>query len=576
MNSRILRRALGGSSVLVLLASGLARAQQYPSAPPPLHTSVDAQGVDLISDLPVINSPDVSIGQGIGALSYVRTFINNGWVDNQTGTISISGTTYTVSFGGASETFTNSGGVFTPNQGQGSTLSFDGAQTYTYTAADGTVVLFSTTIAGYQPAYVAARMTQATHPNGLVVTYTYQTIPNGSAVRLQSVNNNLGYQIKFSYQSDSNTNVSLWLTLASASGFNNGIVWCDPAANNCSGLLPGSPKWPSVTYTTTGSPVSQLVKQDAIGRKTYFNYDFDGRLLSIQSPLAATNPISYTYGSTLQIATASNGSGTWTYAPTSAGIVTVTVTDPLGHTRVVSSTTAQALVYSDQDGNGNTTHYIYLSTGQLQTLTLPLGNSVTYAYDGRGNVTTTTKVPAPQSPPLPNLTTHANFDPTCNFPAKCNQPNSTIDANGNETDYTYDTTYGELTKVDLPAPTTGSVRPETRYTYTPQNAWYLTSSSTTMEKRRPYRCWPARRAARRCPPTSCPGTADEVLQSFGYDGGSSTNSSNLALVSATTQAGTGTPSSPDTASYAMTYDPDGDLYTLRGAARRQPDHSVFL
>ena len=92
-------------------------------------------------------------------------------------------------------------------------------------------------------------MTLATHPNGLVVTYTYQTVPYGTttAVRLQSVNNNLGYQLKFSYQSDSITNLTLWQTLASASGFNNGIVWCDPAENNCSTLLPGSPKWPSVS-----------------------------------------------------------------------------------------------------------------------------------------------------------------------------------------------------------------------------------------------------------------------------------------------------------------------------------------
>jgi hypothetical protein len=35
---------------------------------------------------------------------------------------------------------------------------------------------------------------------------------------------------------------------------------------------------------------------------------------------------------------------------------------------------------------------------------------------------------------LANITVTANFDQTCTYQVKCNQPNATIDAKGKETD----------------------------------------------------------------------------------------------------------------------------------------------
>jgi len=301
-----------------------------------------------------------------------------------------------------------------------------------------------------------------------------------------------------------------------------------------------------------------------MNRVTTFNFDYDGLLTSVQSPLSSTNPMTYTYQPGNVVLTASNGNATWQYAWTSAGIVTVTVTDPLGHTRVAKSTTAQPEIYSDQDGNGNTTLYSYLLTGQLQKVTLPLLNTISYTYDGRGNVTTTTVTPAPGTSGA-TLTTQASFDPTCQYPAKCNKPNYVIDANGNKTTYFYNDTYGVLLTVNPPVPTSGAVRPQTRYTYTPLNAWYLTSAGTTMTQGSAVQMLTGTSSCQTLAAPSCGGNpADAVVQTFGYDPGSASNSSNLALVSATTQAGNGTPTSPDTANYAMTYTKVGTLNTVQG------------
>ncbi|NWP10203.1 hypothetical protein GY969_23130, partial [Escherichia coli] len=87
----------------------------------------------------------------------------------------------------------------------------------------------------------------------------------------------------------------------------------------------------------------------------------------------------------------------------------------------------------------------------------------------------------------------ANYDASCTYAAKCNQPNWTKDAKGNQTDYTYNTSTGDLLTVAAPAASSGGTRPTTTDSYTTINGVQQVSSISA------------------CPSTaSCAGTADDV------------------------------------------------------------------
>ena len=105
----------------------------------------------------------------------------------------------------------------------------------------------------------------------------------------------------------------------------------------------------------------------------------------------------------------------------------------------------------------------------IESVVKPEGGTASYTYDGRGNITQVTEAPKSGSS-LPSRTMTASYDATCSYIAKCNKPNSVIDYNGNETDYTYNTTTGQTLTVTGPAAPSG-VRPQTRYTYEQLYAW---------------------------------------------------------------------------------------------------------
>jgi len=137
---------------------------------------------------------------------------------------------------------------------------------------------------------------------------------------------------------------------------------------------------------------------------------------------------------------------------------------------------------------------------------------------------------------LPSIVTSASFDSTCANPVTCNQPNSTTDARGNVTDYTYDSTHGGVLAVTAPAPASGAVRPQTRYSYTLTNGEYRLTGTSTCQTG-----------------SSCTGTSDEVVTSVAYDA-----SGNVTSASSGNGAGTLTARSD------MTYDAAGNLLTVDG------------
>ncbi len=564
-----------------LLCSVGARAQSMIGAPPPIHSSIDGNGVDLVTGAFNLTTSDLSIGpDGPEALIYKRSFIGGGsfpsagWTDNLVGTIAISGATYTVSFGGGSESFTLTGGVYVPAQGQGSTLSYNsGTQVYTYTASDGTVVLFSVALGGtYAPPTYAngGRPTTATSPDGHVTTYTYKTIsvcqttcPGTmvSASRLQSVNNNAGYQLKITYLTNSASNASdlvNWTTVSAVAAINNAIDYCSPSADSCSGF---SVTWPSVSYAYFLTPDNYSTYTDALNRVTKFYYA-GTRLKSIRRPSSSvdTTTITYTTTPNPQVASVSNEIGTWNYGYVLTGTTAITtVTDPLTNNSVAYGDTTTGLLSKQIDSLNRTTSYLYDSNQRLIQTTLPAGDEFLYHPDKRGNIDTITHVSATGSPP-DTIITRATFDDPCTSPAKCNKPNTTTDGNGNVTNYVYDSTKGVLTSVTLP--TTGAVRPQTRLGYTSLYAWYKNSAGTVVQAPTPIYKPTSTSACQTL--ASCAGMADEVKGTLAY--GVSGVANNLALTSSSQGSGDGAL----TATTSYTWDSIGNRLTVQtplGAAQ---------
>lgn len=222
--------------------AGAAYAQSVP--PPAVYNAIDSNGVHLISRALYLSSPTASVGQpGAGGLVYQRTYDSSiqDWRDNVTGTINVSGAVYTLTLLGQSETFTLTGGVYVSDQGSGSTLTFDsGANIYTYTTAAGIVALYSKALASEKPTQAnEGRVTQMTMPSGERLTFTYTELrapplpasPTFLAHRLQSVNNNLGYQLSFQYTSS--TADASGLQLVRVAAINNAVEYCSPTANGC-------------------------------------------------------------------------------------------------------------------------------------------------------------------------------------------------------------------------------------------------------------------------------------------------------------------------------------------------------
>ncbi len=186
---------------------------------------------------------------------------------------------------------------------------------------------------------------------------------------------------------------------------------------------------------------------------------------------------------------------------------------------------------SFKDALNRTTSLTYDTSGRPTRTTAPEGNYVNLTYDGRGNVTQQRAVA--KGAALADIVASASFDSTCSNVVKCNKPNSTTDARGQVTNYSYDTTHGGLTAVTLPEAPDG-IRPQTRYSYTAVSG--AGGESVTMPT-----------AVSACQTTSsCAATADETKVTAAYN-------SNLLATSVSRHNGNGTLVATDT----FTYDPRG-------------------
>lgn len=550
-----------------LVLAAPAFAQSSPPLPP-LRLSVDANGVDMTTGSFNYSATEVSIGAAgsPGALSYTRTYGAAGVttnVDIAVNKRTVGGSVYYyVTFGGTTDQF-DSGGYST--EGNGSTLVGSGGG-WLYTSRDGVKIIFAPYyFASCSETQVCGLPTTVIYPTGLRLSYTYQTVslctepgegcpphPVVNAPRLMSVTNNMGYQLKFEYASNTTPTYATldpWLTRSKVIAINNAIEACSPSANSCS----LSYAWASVTYaTSTSGSDTILTATDAMSRVTTYTQNILGLLSAVRLPTWSSDTIAITYGGDTgrRVTSVSNGSATWDYSySSSTSPLVTTATDPLSHTHIVTSNSPGLPIY-DTNGVGQTTTYAYDSSGRLTSATAPEGNNVAYTYDARGNVTQT-QIVAKSGSGVATITSSASFDTSCSNILTCNKPNSTTDPRGAVTDYTYDGTYGVLTQVQQPAPASGADRPTTTFTYALQTAYLIGGAAPTSV------LLPSSTSA--ClTGSSCSGASNQAVREIGYGAASTPN--NRGPVTVTSRSG----DSSVTSTVTTAYDIYGNVASVAG------------
>lgn len=572
MSRVTLRTWLFAATSGIALAAGAAQAQSISQPTPPEHYSLDPRGVDLVTGHFNFQTIDVAIGQpGAGGLALTRGRMQLAWRDGNQGSLTISGSTYTVVVGLEAEVFTLSGGVFTPKSNSGATLSQSGA-TYTLTTSSGTVARYTTTYC-YTATGVActtkAVLYEIVAPNGEKTNYHYLTqgylrstnpVVTGTVVRLQSITNNRGYQLHYVYKSNSmsgtaplNTRVGNWLTVASVTGVNNAVDYCAPTAVSCT----YSRTWPSVAYTSTlGGPITAATDQS--GRVTQYIYGATSAdLTGIRYPGSSTNDVTVAENtSTARVSSLTDATGTWNYSFTDVGATRTAVsTGPNSQSTTVVTDLTVGRPTSITNALGQTVSFQYDAQGRLTRTTNPEGDYVQQTLDARGNVTQVTATPKPGSGLTP-LTSSSTFDASCANPVVCNLPLTTTDTAGNVTNYTWDSTHGGPLTITAPAPTSGAARPQTRYTYAAQTAYYKNSSGSIVAA--PSSIILPTQVSACATGTSCIGGANEVRTTVAY--GSAGVANNLQATSISRGSG----ANPSMAVTAVSYTADGDMEYVDG------------
>ncbi len=256
------------------------------------------------------------------------------------------------------------------------------------------------------------------------------------------------------------------------------------------------------------------------------------------------------------------GGGGLNYPPVNAGDVVFQITsgptrivDPLGRT-----TTSD---YCDPNAMANLPSYEHnrCLVTDLQSTTSPEGDVVKVKYGVNHNPVEIRHIAKPGSG-LADIVETATYDSTAcaYFYNSCDKPLTVTDAKGKVTDYTWNATTGLVLTETLPAPTTGAVRPQKRYTYVQTYAWYRNSAGVVVQS--PYPVWLLSQTSecRTGAAAACVGTADETRTTYNY--GPSGTANNLLPISVTVAAGN--PGTALIATTTFTYDALGNKLTEDG------------
>jgi RHS repeat-associated protein len=544
---------------------------------PPVRQVIDERGIDLVGGGVTATGPSISIGSGAQGLSYATTLQTVWDHPYEYAAYGDPSTSIQVALGSRSITFNydSASGTYVNQQGSGETLTGSGSS-WTFTDRDGTIIQMdqsdydpTTEDFRYNGSGVLGIAHTITFPNKQKLTLTYKAITTQSIsvigrLRLQSVQSSSGYIAKFEYLDNGAAYSSNWGHLSKVTLANSAVDYCNPAADTCT----FSTNWPSLTFThdTSSSPTVDTVT-DNLSRTT--TYSYSTTQVTIRRPASGSDDIIATKNGG-QVSSVAVDGRTWTYAwNLASGLMTATITNPDSTQRTVVSDTTLKVIKSETDELGHTTSYAYDTQGRLTDVTYPEGNKAHYDYDARGNVTTKRLISKTPGTPA-DIVISAAYPSSCTNALTCNKPTSTTDAKGNVTDYTYDSTHGGILTVTRPAPTTGAVRPQSRYGYTGLQAYYKNSSGSIVASGQTTYLLSSVSA---CQTTaSCTGVADEVKTTIAYGPQSAGTANNLLPVSISRGSGDG----GLTATSAFSYDNMGNPTYVDGPLSGTADTSRII
>jgi YD repeat-containing protein len=182
------------------------------------------------------------------------------------------------------------------------------------------------------------------------------------------------------------------------------------------------------------------------------------------------------------------------------------------------------------DPLGRRTWFAYNAAVEVGTIGSPSGLTEKNDFDTRNNVIRSTmKPPAGNGGDLVTSYTYA-ADCARDTQATCNKPLTITDPKGNVTEFTYNSR-GQVLTQTLPAPSTGSSRPQTRYTYTLRTAYIKDVNGAPTPAGPPISL--LTKTSTCSSQITCLGERDEVITSYDYGPTSGLNNLNLRGVSIT-------------------------------------------
>lgn len=338
-----------------------------------------------------------------------------------------------------------------------------------------------------------------------------------------------------------------------AIAINNAVEYCSPTADTCN---VGS-NWKKRQYS---GEFQNMI--DQAGETTTFAGG--NKITSVKPPEASAPTITATYSGG-RVSTLTQNGRTFSYSYSdSGGLRTTTVTETGIGTRSYVTNIATGRVVSTTNEVGKTTSFTYDSQGRPTRTTAPEGNYVNRTFDGRGNVTNSSRVAKPGSG-LATTSTTASFAASCTNAKTCNKPVWTKDAAGNQTDYTYDATHGGILKVRLPAPASGQARPEINYQYSAIYGKKKNAGGAFVNEAKPI--YKVTGITQCTTAATCAGSANEAKVAFTYGG-----INNLRLLTSTSSAGNGTLA----AITSYNYDNYGNLISADGPLPGAADIATYL
>lgn len=595
---------------MVLMPAAVS-AQTAPA--PEQYRNADEFGVDQVTGSYGFSIVEGEIGPDDTGIKLLRIWTRAGWRDNWSGDLrrTSEGATQviTITFGATSERFTLQGGTWVATRGNGATLTEVTTDLeWAYRAADGTVVTYRSPLmlGTYQAtptidmpfaycnstnANACGLPTTVVRPDGQRFTLTWHTpeqctwpgMEGGPPIvgegdepvvctttyRLTDVRNASGYALKISYLSDQNFSNFFpnqgppppeWFQRSNVKFFDLSQAQCSAAAMNCDGA---SGTWPTVTHAWLAGGILEVT--NTVSGTWRINVS-TGNVTAVRRPGAAVDTTTVTYDASNRVTAVTEDGATRNYSWSTVGsTVTATATDvgAGGGTTTTVSNTTTGQPTSITSPTGQTNVLIYDGYNRVVREIRPEGDYTQYTRDARGNITETRQVAKPGSG-LADIVSTASYPTSCTNPVTCNQPQFTIDPLGNRTDFTYDATHGGVTRVQLPAPTTGGTRPETNYSYTQLQAQILVNG-TLQNSGQPR--WLVTQISACSTAATCSGTANETRQTISYS-----TANNLNIASVTTATGDGSINLTQTYSY----DARDNVIAIDGPQSGNADTTTFF